>query len=312
MKYEFGNIEVNTAFDIDALRAMVVGIDRMSFARAASELGRSQSAVSMQLKKLEEQAGARLFMRRGRGLVPTEAGEALAAYARRIIALNDEAARALGAAATSATVRLGLPQDFFDDVMPATLGTYARAHEDVHVEVRAGPNHMLEEEVRAGRLDGAIAFFPEGAGGEGESLCTLPMRWLAHEGFAGGQEIRNGGRGRIPLVMFEHPCLFRQATLAALDRANRHWRVAVTTPSLPGIWGALRSDLGVAVRTGHGRPHDIVCVDDAFALPDLPAIEVRMLRAPGASKVAEDLCDILVRETVDRIAAAPDRLQAHG
>jgi len=80
------------AFDIDALRTIVVGTELRSFARAASQLGRSQSAVSMQLRKLEQQAGRALFRRNGRGLVPTEAGDALLAYARRILALNDEAA----------------------------------------------------------------------------------------------------------------------------------------------------------------------------------------------------------------------------
>lgn len=290
---------MNPVFDIEALRAVVAGIDLRSFARAAVQLGRSQSAISMQLKKLEQQAGTPLFVRRGRGLVPTEAGEALAAYARRIVALNDEAALALGAAATSATVRLGLPQDFFDDVMPATLAAYARTYPDVHVEVRAGPNHTLGEEVRAGRLDGAIAFFPAGTGSGGALLCELPMRWLAHEGFPGLSE-----DGRIPLVLFDHPCLFRQAALATLDRAGRRWRAAVTTPSLPGIWGALRSNLGIAVRTEHGRPGDIVCTGDAFGLPDLPSIELRMLRSRNAPPAARDLCEALQRETMARVAPA--------
>lgn len=288
---------MNPAFDIDALRAVVAGIDLRSFARAAVELGRSQSAISMQLKKLEQQAGTQLFVRKGRGLVPTEAGEALAAYARRIIALNDEAARALGAAVTSETVRLGLPQDFFDDVMPATLAAFARDHPDVHVEVRAGPNHCLHEEIRAGRLDGAIVFFPQGSGGDGELLCELPMHWLAHSTFADA-----GARDRVPLVLFDHPCLFRQAALARLDQADRRWRVAVTTPSLPGIWGALRSRLGVAVRTGHGVPADIVRVGDDLGLPSLPAIEVRMLRSQNATLAAHALCAALHRETLDRVA----------
>ena len=103
---------MNIAFDINALRAIVAGTELRSFARAATQLGRSQSAISMQLKKLEQQAGTQLFVRKGRALVPTDAGESLVAYARRIIALNDEAALALGATATTATVRLGLPQDF--------------------------------------------------------------------------------------------------------------------------------------------------------------------------------------------------------
>ncbi len=286
-------------FDIDALRAVVAGIDLNSFARAAVQLGRSQSAISMQLKKLEQQAGTPLFVRKGRGLVPTEAGDALAAYARRIIALNDEAALALGVTVTTATVRLGLPQDFFDDVMPATLTAFAREYATVHVEVRAGPNHTLDEEIRAGRLDGAIAFFPEGTRAEGERLCKLPMRWLAHDGF------RHRATGdQLPLVLFEHPCLFRQAALAALDRANRRWNVAVTTPSLPGIWGALRSNLGIAVRTGHAVPSDIRCLGNDRDLPQLPSIELWMLRSKNASRAALDLCAILQRETM-RLVVSP-------
>ncbi len=288
---------MNPVFDIDALRAVVVGIDLRSFARAAVELGRSQSAISMQLKKLEQQAGTQLFVRKGRGLVPTEAGEALATYARQIIALNDEAARALGAAVTSETVRLGLPQDFFDDVMPATLSSFAAEHPKAHVEVRAGPNHTLGEEIRAGRLDGAIVFFPQGAGGEGELLFELPMNWLAHKSLADTTV-----QSRVPLVMFDHPCLFRQATLATLDQADRRWRMAVTTPSLPGIWGALRSKLGIAVRTGHGVPDDIVCANDGLGLPSLPAIELRLLRSQNATPAAHDLCEALRKETIDRVA----------
>ncbi|MBD1545874.1 LysR family transcriptional regulator [Labrenzia aggregata] len=281
---------------MDALRAVVAGTDLGSFARAAIQLGRSQSAISMQLKKLEQQAGTPLFVRKGRGLVPTEAGEAFVAYARRIVALNDEAALALGSTTTTAAVRLGLPQDFFDDVMPATLKAFAGAHENVHVEVRAGENHNLAEEVRAGRLDVAIAFFKSGAPDEGELLCDMPMQWLACEAFL---ETLTGSP--VPLVLFNHPCLFRQAALSALEQGEMRWRAALTTPSLPGIWAALRSGLGVGVRTDHGRPQDIACVGRSLKLPVLPAIEVRLLLAPNASPLAHDLSKVLRQETLARV-----------
>src|SRR3954452_21822375 len=113
-------------FDIDALRTIVVGTELGSFARAAVQLGRSQSAVSMQLKRLEEQAGRPLFQRNGRGLVATEAGDALLAYARRFVQLQDEAAAALGSTAAPASVRLLPPQDFFEDVMPPAMTRFAR------------------------------------------------------------------------------------------------------------------------------------------------------------------------------------------
>ncbi|WP_319519167.1 LysR substrate-binding domain-containing protein [uncultured Martelella sp.] len=285
-----------TTFDMDALRTIVVGTDLGSFARAAVQLGRSQSAVSMHLKKLEQQTGTVLFRRNGRGLVPTEAGEAFIAYARRIIALNDEAALSVGAAATTASVRLGLPQDFFDDLMPATLRTFRQNCDNVHVDIRAGENHSLAEEVRAGRLDAAIAFFRAGSPAEGETLCRLPMRWLATE-----DVMATLPRDPVPLVLFNHPCLFRQAALAALDDSRTRWRAALTTPSLPAVWSALRSGLGIAVRTDHGRPADIISVGHDFGLPQLPSIELRLLRAPNISGIADRLAEVLRRETLSKV-----------
>lgn len=289
------------SFDIDALRAIVVATDLGSFARAAIQLGRSQSAVSMQLKKLEHQAGTPLFTRQGRGLVPTEAGESFIGYARRIIALNDEAALSVGAAAITASVRLGLPQDFFDDVMPATLTSFERIRQTVHVDVCAGENHGIAEEVRAGRLDAAIAFFRPGSPAEGEALCELPMRWLATRHLE-----HTPPRDPVPLVLFNHPCLFRQATLGALDNSQTRWRAALTTPSLPAVWAAVRSGLGIAVRTGYGLPEDITCVGKQLGLPDLPDIELRLLRAPGLSPLAEELAEVLRQETLTRLAATPE------
>lgn len=295
-----------TTFDMDALRTVVVATDLGSFMRASEQLGRSQSAVSMHLKKLEQQTGSVLFKRKGRGLVPTEAGEAFVAYARRIIALNDEAALAMGAAATTASVRLGLPQDFFDDVMPATLRSFAEDNDNVHVDIRAGENHSIAEEVRAGRLDAAIAFFRSGSPAEGETLCELPMRWLAT-----AETMATLQRDPLPLVLFNHPCLFRQAALATLDDSRIRWRAALTTPSLPAVWSAVRSGLGIAVRTDHARPEDIVCAGNDSALPQLPSIELRLLRRPDIGPVADRLAQFLRRETLDKVTAGGGGEQPH-
>lgn len=289
---------MTTNFDIDALRAVVAGIEERSFARAAVDLGRSQSAVSMQLKKLERQAGTQLFVRKGRGLVPTDAGEALAAYARRIIALNDEAARAVGATVAPETVRVGLPQDFFDDVMPATLQAFSEIHPEIHVAVRAGNNYLLSDEINAGRLDSAIAFFPKGSGAKGELLCEMPTRWLAHESFVEPKEDAS-----VPLVLFNHPCLFRLAALTSLDHAKRRWRAVLTTPSLPAIWAALRSNIGVGVRVEHNVPDDIVDVGNWTCLPSLPPVELRILGSQAASPAAQDLLAVLRQVTTDRLQA---------
>ncbi|MEM1049734.1 MAG: LysR family transcriptional regulator [Pseudomonadota bacterium] len=287
---------MTTNFDIDALRAMVFGIEHGSFARAAVELGRSQSAVSMQLKKLEQQAGVQLFSRKGRGLVPTEAGEAFAEYARRLVALNDDAARAIGAAVAPETVRIGLPQDFFDDVMPATLNAFSDHHPHVHVAVRAGFNDLLRSEIDAGRFDAAIAFCPKGSDTRGELLCELPLLWLAHRDFGEVTE-----PSFVPLVLFNHPCLFRQLALAALDKAGRRWRAVMTTPSLAAVWVGLQSGFGVGVRVARRVPDDVVSVGHWPILPELPPVELRLIRAPNPSPIAREMIDILRSTTLDLI-----------
>ncbi|WP_137391949.1 LysR substrate-binding domain-containing protein [Rhodoligotrophos defluvii] len=275
-------------FDMDALRTMVVGIEMGSFARAASYLGRSQSAVSMQLKKLEEQANQPLFRRQGRGLVTTEAGEALLTYARRIIALNDEAALSLGATTGEAAVRMGIPQDFFDDLMPEAFLRFSRHMPGVHLEVRAGRNHALEEEVRAGRIDVAFAYFPQGSDTHGIHVASLPMKWF------GGEKLARPRDGEpIPLVVFDHPCLFRQLTLRTLEIRRLRWRLALTTPSLPGIWAAVRASHGITARASHRVPDGMRDVGSAFNLPKLPSIELRMLEASQLSPAAIALRDIL-------------------
>lgn len=273
---------------MDALRAMVVGTELGSFARAASHLGRSQSAVSMQLKKLEQQAGGRLFRRNGRGLVPTEAGDALLAYARRIIALNDEAAASLGASVVKASLRIGLPQDFVEDVIPDVIVCFARQWPGVHVEVRAGRNYALVDEVDSGRLDMALGFFPAGSDAPGSLVASLPMRWLGRASVT-----RPAPGDPIALVLFDHPCVFRQAVLETLDGKGLPWRLSFTTPSLPGVWAALRSGLGISARTSHRVPPGIDDVGRALGLPKLPAIEVRLLSANKLSPAALGLRDIL-------------------
>ena len=278
-------------FDLDALRSIVTGADLGSFAQAAVQLGRSQSAISMQLKKVEQQTGTQLFTRKGRGLVPTPAGEVLIAYARQLLALNDEAATALGATTASTPVGIGMPQDFFEDVMPATLTAFSREHPNMQVNIRVGENHKMYDHVKTGRLDGAIAFFEEGSTSEGMLIGRLPIHWLTHETY-----LRKPIEQHLALIMFDHPCLFRRIALAACEKAKKSWRMAVTTPSLPYIWSSLRSGLGIAVRCGHQIPKDIVRIDKELDLPKLPRIELRLLQSPIASESAIELCEILKAE----------------
>jgi DNA-binding transcriptional LysR family regulator len=250
------------------------------------------------LKRLEEQAGHILFQRNGRGLVPTEAGETLLAYARRIVAMHDEAGATLGATVAAPAIRLGLPQDFFEDVMPDAIARFSKLQPNVHVEVRAGRNYALEEEVRAGRLDIALAFSEAGRSRAGDLLASMPMFWFGREDAA---EVVRGYQDGLPLVLFNHPCLFRQAALQALDAAAVRWRLSLTTPSLSGLWAAVRFGLGVTVRTMHGIPDGIRRLDSG--LPRLPALELRILTGTDISPAASEFVSVLETVTRKRLIA---------
>jgi DNA-binding transcriptional LysR family regulator len=288
-------------FDIEALRTIIAASELGSFSRAAIQLGRSQSAVSMQLKRLEEQAGQSLFQRSGRYLIPTEAGDTLLASARKIVAIHDEAAFLLGQSPSVApSIRFGLPQDFFEDVMPDALAVFALSQPDTHVEVRAGRNYLLEDEVNAGRLDVAIAFSQPGRNHSGERLAAMQTFWFGNHDSSADDANRPKP---LPLVLFNHPCLFRQAALQSLDDAATRWRLALTTPSLSGVWAAIRFGLGVTVRTAHGVPPGIIRIEGR--LPKLSSLELRLLTGNNLSSAASEFVDVLRNTCLKHLDGLP-------
>ncbi len=147
-----------TNLDMDVLRTFVMGFELGSFARAADRLGRSQSSVSTQLRKLEEQIGLPIVQKSGRGLALTTAGESLLSYAKRLLELNDEAVDTIRGSDLEGWVRLGLPQDFADSMLPAVLGRFAKAHPRVRVEVQVDRSVALIEKTIKGDLDMALAW----------------------------------------------------------------------------------------------------------------------------------------------------------
>jgi DNA-binding transcriptional LysR family regulator len=210
---------VTTNLDIDFLRTLASAEDLGGMNRAAERVGRSQSAVSQQMRKLEEKIGQRLFRKQGRGLVLTEPGELLLKYARRILALNDEAIAALHGSGLEGAVRFGLPSDFAETWLPAALGQFKRAHPLIRVEASVDRNAVLFERLEKGQLDLAM-FFSDGQHQGAERLATLPMVWI------GNAERAWDPTEPVPLVLFEAPCVFRKAGIAALDAARvPAWRV---------------------------------------------------------------------------------------
>lgn len=287
-------------FDLDTLRTFATGIDLGSYARAAAQLGRSTSAVSAQLKKLEEQAGAVLFRKAGRGLTLTDAGTTLLAYARRMLEINDEAALALRSANMAGEVRLGLQEDVGEALLAHVLGQFIRSHPYARIEVCVARSAELQRRVAAGQLDLAIAWDTGPETPDGERLATLPLHWI---GPAGADPLLAAAGGPLPLVLLEAPCALRDIAAAAMEQAGIGWRCALSSASLSALWAASAAGLGMTIRTRIGLPPTLAPVDPAAGkLPALPSISLTMHRPAGDTNALSALLADLLRQAVRELA----------
>lgn len=284
-------------FDTDALRTLVVGVEMGGFGHAAQRLNRSPSAVSMQLRKLEKQAGQRLTKRSGRGLLLTEAGEVLLAHARRMLSVNDEMAAALGSVAAGGTVRVGMPQDFADILLPDLLARFTESRPTTHVEVKAGRNYALPDDVANGRLDMAITFAEPGKHRH-DTIATLPLVWIGPSDVP----LRQSGGAVLPLVVFDGPCLFRETGIAELERAGMAWRLAMTTPSLTSVWCGVGAGLGATVRTSLSIPPSASVITPGRTVPPLPSIDVALIKSTACSAASQLFMNLLVELVKQRTA----------
>ncbi|UCI10308.1 LysR substrate-binding domain-containing protein [Mesorhizobium sp. B1-1-8] len=287
-------------FDLDVLRTFVTGMELGSFARAADRLGRSTSAVSAQLKKLEEQAATPIFRKAGRGLALTEAGETMLGYARRLMELNDEAASAIRDVELEGWVRLGLQEDFGEAVLPEVLGRFARTHPKVRIEARIARSHELTERIMAGSLDIALAWNDGAVLPYSRHVADVQTRWI---GPAKPIEIGSRGGEALPLVVFEAPCLLRTVATETLDRAGLAWRMAFSSPSLGGIWAAVAAGLGLTIRTDIGLPANVRPIaPGSLGLPALPKLALQLYRKDAElDPVARRLADILLQAALEAL-----------
>jgi len=283
-------------FDLDVLRSFVFGIELGSFAKAADRLGRSTSAVSAQLKKLEDQVERPILRKSGRGLLLTPVGETLFSYAKRLLELNDEATIAVCGADLEGCVKIGLQEDFGEHLLPETLGGFARAHPHVQIEATVARNVQLLELISHGHLDLALAWEAGNSAPHSQLIAELPMCWIGRADFIGHSD-----HEPLPLVAFEAPCLMRSAAIKALDEAGIPWRVAFTSSSLSGIWAAVSAGLGVTVRTSVGLPKQLLMLK---GLPKLPRIGLVLYRADSRTAPHVKQLETILLEHLENLLSA--------
>lgn len=288
--------------DLDVLRTLVAAQELGGFNRAADQVGRTQSAVSQQIRRLEDQLGQALYRKNGRGLALTEAGDVMLRYARKLLELNDDAVAAIRGVAVEGTVRFGLPSDLAETWLSTTLGRFKRAHPTVLIEAVVERNAVLLEQLDKGHLDLVLAF-----GGEERSdalrLADLPMKWIG----PASRQVSFGSDEPLPLVMYGPPCFFRQAGIDALGKAGIRWRTAFTSPSLHGLWAAIDAGLGITVRTALGLPSTLAVLDKRIGLPAVPTIALCMHDARRTlTPAANRLRDILMETLTANLSGVPE------
>lgn len=280
-------------FDLDALRTFVTGIELGSFALAAEQLHRSTSAVSAQLKKLEASSELPLVQKNGRHLTTTAQGELLLSYARRLLALNDEATLALSARQMAGDIRIGMQEDFGESLLPHILGQFSRAHPQVQIFARIGRNTELLQEIRQQQLDLALCWQGAETLPHSSALGAVVLHWIGSPQISVASWLARGEP--VPLLLFDAPCLMRSHAIEALDRADIPWRVAFSSRSLSGIWAAANAGLGITIRTTFGMPASLALLAEP-CLPALPQLGIALCHASGQPSPAEALLHKIIAE----------------
>jgi DNA-binding transcriptional LysR family regulator len=249
--------------DLDLLRTLVTIEKSNTFSNAATELFKTQSAITQQMQRLESQVGFVLFEKKGRRRLLTAQGSQLADYSRRLLAINDEAIRSIGQKQLEGDIRLGAPLDVADTILPPVLTHIARHAPKVRLEIRVDRSPFLMDALESGDIDLTISTRQK-AGLRGIALRTSPTVWIC------AADYNYNRRSPLPLILADEPSIFRKTALTALEQTNLKWHINYVAPTLVGIKAAVRAGLGVTARSIEFMGTDMRVLGDSDGLPRLP------------------------------------------
>jgi len=285
--------------DITTLRSFVAVADNGGVTRAAGYLHLTQSAVSMQLKRLEEILGLQLLDRSGRTIALTAAGDQLLGYARRMVALNDEVIGRLTDQAFEGEIVLGVPHDIVYPAIPRVLQRFNANFPRVKVQLLSSYSRQLKHAYSRGECDLILTTEPHAAEGS-ETIAELPLNWIGAAG-------RSCWRQRPLRLAFGRHCMFRPEAIEALNRAGIDWDLAVESDSDRTIEATVSADLALTAMLDGSEPPYLEQVDHGGALPDLPAHKINLyVRDVAANPLVGELA-ALIRQTINAYAGTPLR-----
>lgn len=284
--------------DPDLLRAFVLIAEERSFTRAAQIIGRTQSAVSMQVQRLEGVLGQQLLHRgRGGAVEVTRHGQFLLGRAREMLALNDDIWRTFRAPSVSGSVRLGTPDDYALRFLPRVLMRFAEVHPNVEVNVVCSPTSELVPKLHAGGLD--LALVSEGdsaAGMKGDPLWRGPLVWVGSDRHATHR------LDPLPLALSDPSCCWRISATEALKKSGRRYRVAYTSAAQIGTLAPVLAGLAVTISPATALPEGLRFLGAEDGLPSLPDFQVVMLKARAARQPVTDALGDYIAEVFSREA----------
>lgn len=287
------------AFDLDGLRTFLAVAEKGGFTAASDTVGRSQSAVSLKVRKLEETIGKPLFLRNAHKTSLTPAGELLLGYAQRLLHDSDTALAHLRAPDAAGTIRLGLGELFVPDHLPWVLARFRCAYPKVKLEVRVGLSADMLPDLRAGALD-LVVTNREGDERAGRVIWTEPLLWVAAKDF------NIPKTGPIPLVTLPQQCLYRRMALEALQTIGRTGDVVYVCTSLAGVEAALVVGSGIAI-----MGQSILCRNPALRdigqnLPALPPCEIAVFGEADSPSTARGMLLRFIEDSLTAIYPKPE------
>lgn len=277
---------------IDMLRSFVTVIEEGGFTAAAEQLGRTQPAISQQIKKLEVLLDRPLLNRDGPGPALTPGGEALLNYARQILAVNDEAVGFFANPPVSGRIRFGIPSEFAITLLPKIVSRFAKAYPDVTLEVTCDLSRNLVSEGQRHRYDLILALHDDVSAAQLKTIenfvRTDQLVWVTSAGS------RAHLQDTLPLVAAPAGCIYRQRALGCLGEARRSCRIVYTIPDLTGIQAAIEEGIGITVLARSTVPAGMVVLEPSPQLPDLGNIGISLKRfEPNENPAVQVLADFI-------------------
>ena len=284
--------------DLDQLQTFIAISDTGSFTRAAEEVHRTQSAVSMQMRRLEERIGKPLFEKDGRLNKLTEEGERLLSYARRLLYLNRETLAAFDDNRLEGTIRIGTPDDYADRFLPEIMARFARSNPRVELTVICEPTSNLVEHIKRGHLDLALVTHDD-LKGQSEVVRREPLLWVSSANHATHeQEI-------LPMAFGRPNCIWRRAATDVLDRMQRDYRVLFSSWSATVITAAVLSGLAISVLPECALRPGMRVLGEADGFGALPACKIGIMRGHTASAHIVEALARHIAESLDNISRPP-------